>query len=177
VDEDHHSQHDHHPHEEGIGLEGGGSEEEPALVYLMDNPYEPQRFLAPYWLIPPEDQESHHARRLWPASDHTVLPEIAVEGQNGEATVRAQVLMEGRQIVDAEHGHSWRVRWSVANLRDFIAGECRVSTGSSATLPGPGIYQVELELEHLPTGALRSTHSQIAIGPRESEKPDRQFIS
>jgi hypothetical protein len=67
-----------------------------------------------------------------------------------------------------EHGNDWRVRWSVATLHEYIAGERRVSEGSSAPLPGPGIYQVELELEHLVTRAVRSTHSQIALGPPQS---------
>ena len=151
---------------------GAGSEMEPALVYLLDNPFEPQRFLAPCWLIEPEDQESHHARRLWPASDHTVLPEMAVEERDGEATVTALVLTEGRRAARTEHGEEWRVRWSVANLGKFLAGERRVSASSSTSLPGPGIYQVELELEHAPTGAVRSTHSRIAVAPRQSEKRD-----
>jgi hypothetical protein len=86
--------------------------------------------------------------------------------------VRALVLTERQRATVVEHGAEWQLRWSVATLREYIAGEHRASEGSSAPLPGPGIYQVELELEHVATGAVRSTHSQIAIGqaqPRNRE--------
>jgi hypothetical protein len=149
----------------------------PALVYISDNPFEPQRFLAPCWLIAPEDEESHHARRFWPASDHTVLPEIVVEDQDGEGTVRALVLTERQRATVVEHGAEWQLRWSVATLREYIAGEHRASEGSSAPLPGPGIYQVELELEHVATGAVRSTHSQIAIGQAQPRNRELQSFS
>jgi len=157
-------------------LEDDGNEhttDEAAIVYVSDNPYEPLRFLAPCWATEPEDEESHHARRLWPACDHTVLPEIFVEEQRGEATASARVLTERYQVTPVEHGKDWRVRWSVATLAEYIAGRRRITEGSFVPLPGPGIYQVELELEHLPTRALRSTHRQVSIllPPSESRQP------
>lgn len=159
----HHGGHEHeHAHE-------------PAVVYLLDNPYEPQRFLAPCWLIPPEEEEEdHHARRLWPASDHTVLPEIFVEQHGGEATVWPLVLAAGRQIVAVEDGEEWSVRWSVAGIADYGSGERRVIRGTNAPLPGPGVYYVELELEHVPTGAVRSTYQQIAVARADDRARGRQ---
>jgi hypothetical protein len=169
-DHGHHDDGDHEHHDAG---DHQGSDEEPAIVYVSDNPHEAMRFLAPCWAIPPADEESHHARRLWPACDHTVLPEILVTDQRGEASVSAQVLTGKYEVVDAPHGDEWRVRWSVATLAGFIAGERRVNDGSSAPLPGPGVYHVGLELEHLETGALRSTYSQIAVAPARAESRRR----
>ena len=137
-----------------------GDADEPALVYFCDNPSERQRFFAPCWLIVPPDEDDHHARRCWPASDHTVLPEIVVQIGNGTGVVTAEVLSVGQRIVAVEHGDEWQLRWAVANLREFIAGERSATEGSSAALDGAGIHQVGLEVEHVATGAVRSTHTQ-----------------
>jgi hypothetical protein len=166
--------HDHGAGPTGQANAGSGADDDPPIVYVSDHPYEPQRFLAPCWVIEPEDEEDHHARRLWPASDHTILPEIFVEDQRGEATVWAQVLAAGQRTQVVEHGPEWRLRWSVADLQRYVAGERQVSDGTSAQLPGPGIYQVELEVEHAATGAIRSTQRQVAIArppTREERKP------
>jgi hypothetical protein len=166
--------HQHHGDGSHPGAHRGHGEHDaqPPIVYIQDNAYEPQRFLAPCWLIPPRDQEEdHHARRLWPASDHTVLPEIFVEQRRGEATVWPLVLAAGQQVVAVEDGEDWRVRWSVAGIANYGDGERRIIRGTNAALPGPGVYYVELELEHLPTGAVRSTYQQIAVG---RPLPDRR---
>ena len=162
----------HGDHDHGGHAHNG---EQPVIVYILDNPYEPQRFLAPCWLIAPSaEEEDHHARRLWPASDHTVLPEIFVEQHGDEATVWPLVLAAGRQVVAVEDGEDWRVRWSVAGIADYGAGERQILRGTNAPLPGPGIYYVELQLEHLPTGAVRSTYQQIAVGRPAEDRVRRQ---
>lgn len=151
--------HDHgHDH-------GGGHGEAPPLVYVSDCPDERLRFLSPCWLIEPEDgvAHDHTTRSLWPACDHTLLPEIAVEPRQDGVSVTARLLGAGRSTITPEHGSTWRLRWSVADLRAFIDGESRTTEGSSARLPGPGLFQVALEVEHLATGAIRSTHAQVPI--------------
>jgi hypothetical protein len=106
-----------------------------------------------------------------------VLPEILLEEQNGEATVFALVPAERREMTVIEHGKDWRVRWSVANLTEYLEGKRRLTHGTFVSLPGPGIYQVVLEVEHLPTGALRSTHRQIPIAVPTSRNVKRRPFS
>jgi hypothetical protein len=166
-----------HSHDEDAHARSDGVVAEPALVYFLDNPPEPQRFLAPCWLVVPADTESHHSRRFWPASDHTVLPEMVFEDQEGRGRVFAQVLTEGGGVAAVEHGDAWRLHWSVATLLQFVAGERQASDDTSAVLPGPGIYQVELEVEHVATGSVRTTHSQIAVAaPRLGASDRRPFL-
>lgn len=174
----HAATHEHaDPHGSHTGHEHaapGGDHAQRELVYVCDSPEEPQRFYAPCWLIPPEDEESHHARRLWPASDHTILPEILVDAQDGGGTAWAQVLGPRGRAVVIEDGDEWSVGWSVADLQEYVDGARRVFTATSAPLPSPGVFQVELEVVHRPTGAIRTTHRQVSIGAPRPESTQRR---
>lgn len=146
-----------------------GHKDEPALVYVADPPSERLRFLSPCWLVPPDDEEDHHARRLWPACDHSVLPEIVIEEHDGTATAWPVVLTPDGGSFVTEHGDEWKVRWAIASLEQFIRGDVEASSGTNAHLRGPGLYQVALEVEHVPTGAVRSTHRQVSLALRDVE--------
>jgi hypothetical protein len=50
-----------------------------------------------------------------------------------------------------------------------------VTEGSYALLPGPGLYHVELEVEHMDTGAVRSTTAQIPVALPAGDKPDGRY--
>jgi len=160
-DHDHATRHDH-------------ADEAHMLVYVADHPDEQQRFWSPCYAVSPDDEEHEHAaRRLWPACDHTLLPEILIERQEGEATAWARMATAQREVVVLEHGRDWRLQWSVATLSQFIAGERRSLEATSAPLPGTGLYQVELLVEHVATGALRSTHIQASILGQPPQRNNR----
>lgn len=146
--------------------EKGRAHEPPALIYLSDNPGEPQRFLSPCFLVPPSNEEHRHGgRRLFPACDHTVLPEIIVRERRGERTAIA-IMPNAQGTIDLlQHGRDWRLTWSLATLSDFISGEMATSEGTSLSLPGMGLFQIAVLVENRRNGAIRSTHRQIAAGP------------
>ena len=106
---------------------------------------------------------SHASRRLWPACDHTLLPEILVEARDGEAMLWARLPSAGQQVFTLEHGREWRLRWSLASLEDYHSGESRVVEATYLTLPSFGLFAAALEIEHVRTGAVRSTHIQVPV--------------
>ena len=154
---DQHADDGHGDHHHGAT----GTASEPEVVYICDQLDEPQRFLAPCWLIPPADDRAHHSRRYWPASAHTLIPEIQL-GRTGGRLVAHAVVMQSRQVRTAvPHGRDWRIRWSVATLPEFLAGERRVVESTELVLPIPGLYQLELHVEHIGTGAIRTAQRQV----------------
>jgi hypothetical protein len=149
-----------------------GGHDRPELVYIADNPHEPQRFWSPCFAVASHGENGGHAhRQLWPACDHTVMPELVVQHHEGEATVRALVLTAGRKTRLVEHGRDWVVRWSTATLEQFAAGERRLVEASAAPLPDTGLFHVELTVEHTLTGAIRSTYAQVPVPMAVQDRP------
>lgn len=157
---------DEAPHHDDHADGRAHDETEPRLVYVLDPPHERQPLLAPFWKLPGHDGEDHHARHVWPASDLSLLVEIVIDESDGEATAYAAVAAAGQRMIAVEHGRDYRLRWAVADLPGFLVGERKVTTGTFALLPGPGLYQVALEVEHVASGAVRSTCQQVAIARR-----------
>lgn len=138
--------------------------EQPSLVYVADNPFEPQRYWSPCWLVAPDDEEEHHhSRRLWPACDHTILPEILIMDEAEETSLWAEVLGPQQTSQVVEHGDTWRLHWSVASLPDLLVGSRTETEGTHVSL-GEGLYQVGLQVTHVPTGATGTTTTQVPVG-------------
>lgn len=138
--------------------------EAPPLVYIADHPFESQRHWSPCWLLAPEDEaEYHHGRRLWPACAYSILPEILVVDDQETASLWAELLGARQHSEVVEHGDTWRLRWSIASLPDLLTGAVSHAEATSVTIEA-GLHHVALEVTHVPTGATRTTTTQVVAG-------------
>lgn len=146
----------------------------PPIVYVSDQPGEPLTYLAPCYLVPPESEEKGDGlRRLYPACDLTLLPEIFTFTREGETTAIAIAPNAAGKADVLSHGDEYQVTWSIASLTDYIAGTRRIVQASSLALPGPGIHQLELLVVQPRTGACRSTHVQVSV---DKPRPEAQLV-
>ena len=143
------------------------------IIYVSDQPGEPLTYLAPCYLVPPESEEHGHGlRRLYPACDLTLLPEIFTFEREGQTIAIAIAPNAAGKADVLEHGDEYQLTWSIASLTDYLEGSRRIVQASTLAMPGPGIHQVELLVVQPRTGARRSTHLQISV---DKPRPEAQL--
>lgn len=147
----------------------------PRLCYVMEAMRSPQRFLSPCWVRPRIADEPHThrdpTRRLFPATDLSLIIELDVQHGDDDATVRVIALGAAGKASLLQHGGAWRVAWRWATLDGFARGGAERSNGSSVRLPGPGLYQVEVVIEDLARENVQSTCAQIPVLPKDGRPP------
>jgi hypothetical protein len=170
-------------HEHAGAPHGPGKSDAPVIVYVLEGPDSPQRFLAPCYVDPailedPERSRSasggheHGHGNLLPACDHTLMPRLIVE--QGESGARVRVVLHGDRgaVVTPATNADYRLMWAVATQDEFVEGEYFEDDAAVLELPAPAIYHVELTLEHVPTEAIVTTYDYIPV-PGKQELPSQ----
>lgn len=158
-DTDHHDEADQHDH----------LDQSPIIVYVAEGPDCPQRFLSPCYVDPAaldsEQQQIHeHGHgQLWPACDHTLILQISVFQREDGASVRALITGPGGKLNVIDEQREYRVLWGVATQSEFIEGEFRAEESTALELAAPGLYHVELTVEHLETECIATTYAHIPV--------------
>jgi hypothetical protein len=180
-DHEHSDDHDGHEHA-GEAPHAHRTGEVPIVVYVLEGPDAPQRFLSPCFVDPAalENQEGkssggeghdHGHSNLLPACDHTLLARLIVE--QGEREARVQVVLQGAggTVVTPSGNANYRMIWAVATQDEFAEGEYAEDEAAVLQLPAPAIYHVEVTVEHMPTEAIVTTYEYIPV-PGKQELPE-----
>lgn len=119
------------------------------LVYSLAGTDEPQRFLAPYYLL-----NDGHSSLLWPASGHSLLVRIGKRETSDGVELRALVVGP-RALRDVRyHWARWRpdVGWSGRFEELSTSGDARLEAG---------VHNVVLTVEDRRTKAIAQTQAMI----------------
>jgi len=145
------------------------SADAPIVVYVAEGPECPQRFLAPCYVDPaaldPEHVTAHgHSHsKLWPACDHTLIVQISVFQREDGASLRAILAGPGGEQIVIGEQQPYRLFWGFANQAEFIEGTLQVDEGPALELNSPGLYHVELTVEHVDNGCFATTFVHVPV--------------
>jgi hypothetical protein len=159
----------------------------PDLLFFMEGSGEPQRFIAPFFRDDDSPEAEDHGIALRPACVYSLIARIGVTMRPG-STVLTALLMDGSgEFAQVAGNGKYAVSWFCQRLdtiKSTLAaddGGATVSTradpvesdGPTLELTDPGIYQAEAAVEHLPTGAARTTlrHVIVAADARLADQP------
>jgi hypothetical protein len=160
------------------------TEQSPIIVYVAEGPDSPQHFLSPCYVDPDALDSGKHASKhglsmLWPACDHTLIPQIGVFQREDGATVRALIIGPGGKLNAINRQREYRVLWGIANQSEFIEGEFKAEESTALELAAPGLYHVELTVEHVESECIATTYAHIPVLGKANLPPrpedDRRF--
>jgi hypothetical protein len=149
----------------------------PALLYFMEGSGEPQRFIAPYFRDDNSPEADDHGIALRPACVYSLIARIGIT-MSRESTMLSALLMDGSgDFAPVADNGDYAVSWFCQRLdtiKSTLAADDSGATlstradpvesdGPTLTLADPGIYQAEVAVEHLPTGAARTTLRHVIV--------------
>jgi len=145
----------HHKHENGADT---------SLLYLVEGSGEPQIYLAPYYQSDDVSEEHPHGLSLRPACVYSLIIDIAVEQTADGARLVAVVMDSEGKMVPVASREDYQLSWLYARLEYLETGDVTETDTQELHLSMPGVYHVEIAVEHRLTEAQRTTYRQIVVG-------------
>ena len=163
-------------------LYGSGDNSAGSLVYVMESIHEPQIFLSPFYdrnLERRQEPEQHHngnsradsggqvhGSMLRPACDYSLIIDISLDIRQRMLVV-APLMADPRGVMVPVPRDGYRLSWVYADIDAQIDDSYSASRHREIELESPGMYHIELSVEDLRTGAMRSTFREIAFGSED----------
>jgi hypothetical protein len=158
-----------HPHEEhGPAQRDDKGRPVPEIFFTLDSPGVRQPFLAPFLRNKEIGGHHHGSLPLRPTCIYSLIVDIGVARSEGEARVNLFALVLNAQgemapIVDSK---VWKVIWFFGKYDHLMNEELDRRSSIDIQIDDTGVYHVEVSVEHIATGAFRSTHKQVIVGGR-----------
>jgi len=144
----------------------------PSSCFVLDSPLARQQFLAPF-LTNTHASGHHYGAPVLPTCIYSLMVEIGVKRERDKprAELFALIMDDEGEMAPTVDLDEWSITWFYQRFDKLFHSELVESTAATLTIDQPGVYHVEVFVEHRSSGACRSTHQQVILGGNiESEQ-------
>ena len=154
-----------------------GREAMPLLYYVVYGMDEPQRFIAPYYGVPPVGNAHAPSSLSRPASEFSLFVMIRPAAfERGGVRLGAFSMDRQGEFQRVMNNEVWRVSWQYCRLDQFFSNGLRESNLDELVLTNTGVYHAEVMIENLSTSAVASTYQVLPVLVRGRPETSRGVV-